>query len=152
MDIAEIRRHNLRALMTEHSAIKLARMLGYRQSSFLSQMAGPQPTREITEKTACMYERELGMEPGTLDRPPVPSGSVANSLTPTASTHPLSSEEMIAMVLKTTSAVGRICESESVNLPTNKFAELLVMGLKDAIANDGNVQEDRIQQIMALLK
>lgn len=63
MELSEIRRINLRKMMESEGALKLAGRLGYRQSSFLSQMAGPNPTREITEKTARAYEKQLGLEP-----------------------------------------------------------------------------------------
>lgn len=161
MSISEIRRQNLRDLMEKHSAIALAKMLGYRQSSFLSQMAGPNPTREITEKTARAYEKQLGMEPGTLDIPPVAAGPAAPALalvtaaTPAAATDEpkaLTTAETIALVLNATRTVGRICETEHVNLPTSKFADLLVMGLVDAMEHGGVMQEDRIKQVVALLK
>jgi hypothetical protein len=41
--IKEIRRSNLRALIAKTTAVKLAAQLGYRQSSYLSEMAGPNP-------------------------------------------------------------------------------------------------------------
>lgn len=56
MEISEVRRANVRALIEKYGASKLATRLGYRNPSFLSQQAGPNPTREVTERTARAFE------------------------------------------------------------------------------------------------
>ena len=142
MDISEIRRQNLRVLMKRDGAGKLSEQLGYRQSSFLSQMAGPNPTRDITEKTARAYEKQLGLSPGDLDKP-----MVGVEVQPTGS-----AEDMIALVLKATRTVGTVCEAEGVTLPTHKFASLLVLVLKDAADHGGTVDEDRVKDMVELAK
>lgn len=142
MNIAEVRRNNLRYLMEQHSATKLATMLGYRQSSFLSQMAGPNPTREVTEKTARAFEKQLELPPGAFD---TPMGEPAKP-------EQQSAQEMVAMVLEATRTLGRVCETEAVNLPSSKFADLLVLILQDTMEKGGAVREDRTRQLVSLLK
>lgn len=62
-----IRRNNLRRLAEQHGATILAERLGYASPSFLSQMIGPNPTREVSERTARVIEHSLGLEPGWMD-------------------------------------------------------------------------------------
>lgn len=46
-------RENLRALVEQWGGpLPIARKLGYSNASFVVQMCGPNPTREVTEKTA----------------------------------------------------------------------------------------------------
>lgn len=60
---------NLRRLvdMTEGGAVAVAEAMGYRHRSFISQMAGVNPTRRITEKTARAIEDALGLQAGWMD-------------------------------------------------------------------------------------
>lgn len=73
---AVTRRARLRQLMNERGANKLARELGYSNASFLSQMAGPNPIRDVTEKAARTYEQRLSLPVGYFEQPisdePVP--------------------------------------------------------------------------------
>lgn len=141
-DIAEIRRDNLRILKTRHGGMKLAEMLGLAQSSFISQMAGPRPTREVTEKTVRTLEKELGMEPGALDRPLGSPGEAA----------PVSAEQNIAMVSETIRAIGNICAAEHVDLPTSKLTDIIALAIVDAMEHGGKLREDHIRQVVRLLK
>jgi hypothetical protein len=60
--VFEARRANLRTLAEKHEGIgKLAEKLGYANSSFLSQLIGPNPTRDVTEKNARKIEAALGL-------------------------------------------------------------------------------------------
>jgi hypothetical protein len=141
-DISEIRRGNLRILKDRHSGLKLAQSLGLAQSSFISQMAGPRPTREVTEKTARTLEKELGLEPGAMDRP----------LGRTLEEKPVSAEQNIAMVSTVIRAVGNICTAESVDLPTNKLTDIIALAIVDAMEHGGNLREEHIRQVVRLLK
>lgn len=64
-----VRVRNLRQLveMTEGGAVRVAEAMGYRHRSFISQMAGANPTRRITEKTARAIEDALGLHTGWMD-------------------------------------------------------------------------------------
>jgi len=60
---------NLRRVveMTEGGAVRVAEAMGYRHRSFISQMAGANPTRNITEKTARAIEEAMGLTSGWMD-------------------------------------------------------------------------------------
>jgi hypothetical protein len=141
-DISEIRRENLRLQIERHGATKLASMLGYRQPSFLTQMAGPNPSRDITEKTARRFEQDLNLELGALD---LPLGSDMSG--PQAATLAQSAE----MVTDVVRLVGAICEAEGVELSMMKFADVVALAYVDT-AEHGAARPDRIKQIVRLLK
>lgn len=66
--VQELRLNNLRELIKEHGgASELARKAGYSAPSYLMQMAGPNPTRKISEDTARQIETKLSLRPGSLD-------------------------------------------------------------------------------------
>lgn len=65
--IYEIRRDNLRRAVNEKGATSVAKLCGYASASYISQMAGRNPTRPITEDNARKFEKALGMQPGSLD-------------------------------------------------------------------------------------
>jgi len=139
---AAIRRANLRKLMVEHGAAKLATMLGYKQSSFLSQMAGPNPTREVTEKTVRAFEKQLGLPAGAMDKP------MGDEVAPAE----LSSAETIALMLKLAGVAATMCEKESVMLSPSKYATLLSVGIADVLEHKNTIREDHIRQLVSLLK
>lgn len=141
-DLAGIRRDNLRKLASQHGGKSLAQMLGQGQSSFISQMAGPNPTREVSEKTVRMLEVELNLAVGTLDRP---IGSQPEE-------KPVSAEQNIAMVSAVIRSIGNICIDESVELPTNKLTDIIALAIIDAMEHEGNLREDHIRQVVRLLK
>jgi hypothetical protein len=141
-NISDVRRDNLRALKARHGGLKLANLLGLAQSSFISQMAGPRPTREVTEKTVRTLERELNLELGSLDQP---MGSVYQA-------PPATAEENIAMISATIRAIGNICTDESVDLPTSKLTDIISLAIVDAMEHGGKVREDHIRQVVRLLK
>lgn len=148
MDISEIRRQHLRRLMADRGASELAKQLGYRQSSFLSQMAGPNPTRGITEKTARAFETALGLAHGYFDIP----DALGAAVQPSVSDPQMTTADMLAMVLAATRKVGNICEAEKVDLPPGKFASVLQLVLKDAADHGGAVREDHVKDVLELLK
>lgn len=142
MEVGEIRRENLRNLMAKHTAVSLASMLGYRQSSFLSQMAGPNPTREVSEKTVRGFEKTLGLVVGAMD---IPIDELVEK-------PPISSEKLIELLINATRVVGRVCEAEAVNVSIGKLADIVILTFEDAIEHGGVLREDRIKQMVGLLK
>lgn len=63
-----IRLANLRFLISENGGPQnLAKKLGLTNPSFVSHLAGPNPTRIITEKTARKIEADLGLLEGWMD-------------------------------------------------------------------------------------
>lgn len=66
----EIRRARLRRLIEEYGGpLNLARRVGQFGASYLTQLAGPHPTRVISEKFARKVETALKLPPGWLDTP-----------------------------------------------------------------------------------
>jgi hypothetical protein len=64
-----LRRTNLRKLMTEWGGpTSLSKKLGHSNGSYLAQLIGPHPSREISEKVAREMERKLGLPIGWLDQ------------------------------------------------------------------------------------
>lgn len=146
MNIADIRRENLRALIKKHGSGKLSKMLGYRQPSFLSQLAGPKPNREVTEKTARRFEVELKLPTGTLDQPLPADGAASDAAMP-AATHPDIS--LVANVIK---LVGQIAAGEGVTLPPVKFSDVVALAYVDTMERGGVPRPEHITSIVRLLK
>lgn len=66
--VYEQRRGNLRALMKQWGGpTSLAKKLGYSNGSYVAQLAGPHPSREISEKVAREIETKLALPMGWLD-------------------------------------------------------------------------------------
>lgn len=62
------RRDNLRALMQQWGGpTSLAKKLGHANGSYLAQLAGPHPSRDLSEKTAREIETKLGLPSNWLD-------------------------------------------------------------------------------------
>ena len=67
--VMDLRRENLRTLMkTWGGPTSLARKLGHANGSYLAQLAGPKPTRAVSEKVAREIEETLLLPHGWLDR------------------------------------------------------------------------------------
>ena len=77
-------------------------------------MAGPDPTREVTEKTVRGFEKKLGLEVGTMDIP----------IDEFAENPPVSAEKLIKLLVNATRVVGRVWEAETVNVLIGKFADI----------------------------
>jgi hypothetical protein len=60
--VYETRRVNLRALINQWGGpTSLSRKLGHSNGSYIAQIAGPHPSREISEKVAREVESKLGL-------------------------------------------------------------------------------------------
>lgn len=139
MEISEVRRANVRALIEKYGASKLATRLGYRNPSFLSQQAGPNPTREVTERTARAFEQKLGLPAGTLDVPPDQEARPADVST-----------RVIADVIR---LVGTIIQNENVQMPPpQRFADLVSLAVVDTMEHGGVPREQHIRSVVRLLK
>lgn len=68
--VYEIRRENLRALSRQWGGnTSLSRKLGHANGSFIAQLAGPRPSREVSEKVAREIEAKLSLPAGWMDQP-----------------------------------------------------------------------------------
>ena len=68
LSVYETRRTNLRNLAKEWGGpTSLAKKLGHSNGSYLAQLMGPNPSREVSEKVAREIEGKLGLPLGWLD-------------------------------------------------------------------------------------
>jgi hypothetical protein len=145
--VSDIRRANIRQLIAERGGLtSLSNSMGYKNPSFLSQMTGPRPSREITEKTARRIEEKLSLAPGTLDRQK--SAYAPIQATPAASPE---HEAAVAMVADVIRFVGKVCADEGLNLGPAKFAEIVAIAFGDA-AERGEPRREHVTQLVRLLK
>ena len=67
--VFDIRRENLKALMAQWGGpTSLARKLGHSNGSYLAQLAGPNPSRDVSEKVAREVKGKLTLPAGWLDQ------------------------------------------------------------------------------------
>jgi hypothetical protein len=131
------RRENLRRLIEQwNGPAALAAKLGYKTASFMVQMAGPNPTREVTEKTARKIEDDLGLPAGWLDGKPDtrPSPGVDTN--------------QVAEIIR---LVGHTAEEMGVKLPNTKLADVVALVYSDAQTNK-TLRVEYLQQLLRLLK
>lgn len=172
MTIGETRRKNLRAIIEKQGGVsKLARAMGYSNPSFLSQMAGPKPTREITEKSARKLETAMGLPTGALDHDETvyPTGELQTQAAPGAApasprpaavipaTAPRANgvqpavADSAALVAEVIRLVGGACEAERVTPSMSKFADVVALVYQDAMGG-AKPTEDKARMLARLLK
>ncbi len=79
MNVYETRRVNLRALINQWGGpTSMSRKLGHANGSYIAQIAGPHPSRDISEKTAREIESKLGLPVGWMDQDHPASGQQLN--------------------------------------------------------------------------
>lgn len=67
--VYELRRHNLRSLIQSWGGpTSLSKKLGHANGSYLAQLAGPSPSRDVSERVAREIEGKLGLPSGWLDQ------------------------------------------------------------------------------------
>jgi hypothetical protein len=124
--VFDVRRANLRLLKAEWGGPKaLAQKTGYSTASFYTQMAGPHPTKEVSEKVARKIEAALGLPAGWMDppreevvAPPVDHDQVAQVVRAVAavfegagaSPKPVVFGEVVAMAYEHAQIVGSVDE------------------------------------------
>lgn len=134
---------NLRRLIDDAGGpSSLAKKLGYSNASFLVQMAGPNPMRKVTEKTARAFEEKLGLPAGHLDQPSAPSAP------PVASAPPQSVPFTVDLIR----LVGKVLDEEHVSLPPLRFADLVAFALVESEAQRKMADADQIRRVVALMK
>ncbi|CAB4124535.1 hypothetical protein UFOVP61_15 [uncultured Caudovirales phage] len=135
MDIFEIRRANLRKLSTQWGGpTTLSKRLGYSNGSFIAQLAGPHPSREVSEKVARGIEATLALPTGWLDgvkpdRPPIDDDTLAQSVR----------------------AVAVAVEASKTKPSPDQFAELVAMTYEHSVTH-GGCDESYINRLVRLLK
>src|SRR5256885_11273821 len=139
----DVRRNNLRTLIQQHDGpAALARRLGYRNGAFLVQMAGPNPTRPVTERTARGFEQKLGLPAGWLDRAESPPLAAATQSGPVDS----------ALVTEVLRLVAESCETMGVTLAHARFADVVALLYTEAIEEQRLPRAEHVQRLVNLLK
>ena len=143
-NVTETRLANGRKLIAKsNGATSVARLMGYKNASFLTQIFGPNPTRAPTDKFMRKMESALGLESGLLDRP-----DAFEPRPPTAITTALDT----GLLTQVIQLVGRIADEEAVKLSADRVAVLTAMGYEDAAENSGQAREGKLRQVIQLLK
>lgn len=136
-DTLKNRREVLKKLIEQYDGpAALARKLGYKNSSFLIQMAGPNPTRDVTEKTARSLEKQLDLPVGFMDGP-VPHDTPAVD---------------VAVVTNVVRMVAQTCEDEGLRLEPEKFADLVALVYADTLETKSDPRPSFIRKLLKLLR
>lgn len=138
-DVYEVRRENLRRLIEQWGGPKaLGVKLGYKNASFLVQMAGPNPNREITEATSRKIEQSLDLPAAWMDQVhPESTGPVQVDHT------------LISRVIK---AVVQTADDMRVTMDPSKLGDVVSMVYDDAETNGGTVRADFVRRLVQLLR
>lgn len=135
-DVYEIRRTNLRLLIDQWGGPKpLAKKLGYRKASFMVQMAGPHPTRGVTERTARRIEKVLELPDGWMDKE-VETGTVASV-----------NNAFVQTVIQT---VAQEAEDSGIKLSPAKLSNIVFMVLEDSEGSN-TIRPEYIKQLLQLM-
>ena len=155
--LPDIRRENLRKLMTETDGpTALAKRLGYTNGSFLVQMAGPNPMRQVTEKTARRFEKTLRLPSGWFDEPrgnptlakPAKTAPAGHTPAPTSPAGAMSAQQ-VADVIR---LVGVVLDAEQVQLPPIRFADIVALAWEDTVEHSGTARPEYVRQLVKLVK
>lgn len=146
--IDEVRRENLRRLFRQHGgASALSRKLGYNTPSFMTQCAGPNPTRAVTSKNARRYEEALKLPHGWLDQPHTDEDELQP---PKPSAPPAGVDAgVIADVIR---LVGQVLQEEQIGLTPARFADVAALAVQDTLDHGGKMREPHIRGVVRLLK
>lgn len=162
--ITDLRRDNLRSLIREryhNSPSALATDCGYTNGSFIVQMAGPSPTRVVTEKTARKIEQSLKLPEGWLDQDhsreaaravhEAPAPYVVHAAASRSAPMPSAGADspLVADVVR---LVGEIAQAENVSLPPAKLADVVALAWTDTLEHNGQPREQHIRGLVKLLK
>lgn len=153
MKTSDVRRENLRRLIARSGgASALAQRLGYAGPSFLAQLAGPNPTREVTERTARTFESKLGLPDRALDAvpaDPTPAPALPRGRPPSAPAQPVN----VAVIADVIRLVGSVLQGEQVATPgPERFADLVSLAVTDALEHGGVPREHHIRSVVRLMK
>lgn len=139
LDVYEVRRENLRKLIAQWGGPKaLGYKLGYKNASFLVQMAGPHPTREITEATSRKIEEALDLPAAWMDHVQDGNGN------PVHVDHTL-----ISRVIK---AVVQTADDMGVTLDPTKLGDIVSLVYDDAEVRGGSVRAEYVRRLVQLLR
>lgn len=132
----DIRRANLRKLMEQWGGpTSLSMKLGHSNGSFMAQLAGPHPTREVSEKVAREIESKLGLPPGWMD-----------------STHrPERVQPDTNLLIEVVAMVQDLLHASGLKISKEKFKEIVNLVYERAADTNAN-QQSYARRLINLLK
>ncbi len=149
----DYRRENLRKLIEQwNGPLPLAKKLGYKTASFLVQMAGPNPSREVSEKTARDVEEKLALPTMWLDQEHAKHNSKKAVSAPKHHETKVSDNTVdVGVISQVIRVVGQAAEDAHVHLSPEKLANVVLM-VYDDVQITGEVRVQYVQQLLQLLK
>lgn len=148
--IYDTRRANLRQITANWGGpTKIALKLGYTNGSFVSQMAGPNPTKRISEDTAREIETKLELPLGWLDADNSAPMTQPGGLAPIVQTPPLDA----GLLAEVNKAVLVAVENMGVKErpPIDKVADTMTLAYQHALAT-GRVDLTFVKLLVRLTK
>lgn len=134
--VYDTRRENVRALMkTWGGPSSLAKKLGHANGSYLAQIAGPNPRREISEKVAREIEHKLGLALGYLDQDHKRNGGKIQD----------------AAIAECVRLVATVLRDQGVR-PSPEVTANLVQLVYDRVQLTGELDEKYAKQLVQLVK
>lgn len=134
--IYDTRRDNLRALIGQWGGpTSLAKKLGHSNGSYIAQLAGPRPSREVSEKVAREIEKVLGLPVAWMDQDHPTGGQQLN-------------DETLTECVK---AVATVLRDAGLRPDPQAYATLVQL-VYDRVKLTGRLDEHHIQKLTTLLR
>ena len=134
--IYDTRRDNLRRLIGQWGGpTSLSRKLGHANGSYVAQLAGPRPSREVSEKVAREIEGKLKLPLGWMDQDHPAGGPHLN-------------DEALTECVK---AVATCLRDAGLRPPPGQYATIVQLTY-DRMKLTGQVDEDYINKLIELAR
>jgi hypothetical protein len=134
--IYDTRRDNLRALIGQWGGpTSLSKKLGHSNGSYIAQLAGPRPSREVSEKVAREIEQKLGLPVAWMDQDHPAGGQQLN-------------DETLTECVK---AVATCLRDAGLRPGPDAYATLVQL-VYDRVKLTGRLDEQHIQKLTTLLR
>jgi hypothetical protein len=134
MDVYRTRRANLRALAQQWGGpTSLAKKLGHSNGSYLAQLIGPNPSREVSEKTAREIEKRLGLPVAWMDQE-----------------NPASAQPDDSQLAECVKAVATCLRDAGLRPGPETYSQVVAL-VYDRLRLTGRVDEPYIQRLLALM-
>lgn len=128
-EIFATRRNNLRLLIGRSSSKELAERLQHTNASYLAQLAGPNPSRGLSEKGARKFEQLLDLPKGWLDQ----NNDRRATPAPAAQSDEMSDPDIDADRLAQCLEIAQeVCDAKGLTPTPRKFADLVVIAYYSA--------------------
>jgi hypothetical protein len=136
LSIYDTRRTNLRALIGQWGGpTSLSRKLGHANGSYIAQIAGPRPSREISEKVAREIEAKLGLPVAWMDQDHPTGGQQLN-------------DQALTEVVK---AVATVLRDANLRPDPDTYGTLVQLAY-DRAKLTGRIDEHYIKTLTTLLR